>query len=32
VAALPRMIEGQMVSDIVPTFGSVNMIGGELDR
>jgi NADH:ubiquinone oxidoreductase subunit D len=32
VAALPRMIEGQMISDIVPTFGSVNMIGGELDR
>ena len=32
VAALPRMIEGQMVADIVPTFGSVNMIGGELDR
>ena len=32
VAALPRMIEGQMISDVVPTFGSVNMIGGELDR
>jgi NADH-quinone oxidoreductase subunit D len=32
VAALPRMIEGQMIADIVPTFGSVNMIGGELDR
>jgi len=32
VAALPRMIEGEMVADIVPTFGSVNMIGGELDR
>ena len=32
VAALPRMIEGQMVADIIPTFGSVNMIGGELDR
>jgi len=27
-----RMIEGQMVADIIPTFGSVNMIGGELDR
>jgi len=26
------MIEGQMVADIIPTFGSVNMIGGELDR
>ena len=32
VAALPRMIEGQMIADIIPTFGSVNMIGGELDR
>jgi NADH-quinone oxidoreductase subunit D len=32
VAALARMIEGQMVADIIPTFGSVNMIGGELDR
>jgi NADH-quinone oxidoreductase subunit D len=32
VAALPRMIVGQMVADIIPTFGSVNMIGGELDR
>jgi len=32
VAALPRMIEGQMVADVIPTFGSVNMIGGELDR
>jgi NADH-quinone oxidoreductase subunit D len=32
VAALPRMIEGEMVADLIPTFGSVNMIGGELDR
>jgi NADH-quinone oxidoreductase subunit D len=32
VAALARMIEGEMVADIIPTFGSVNMIGGELDR
>ena len=32
VAALPRMVEGQMIADIIPTFGSVNMIGGELDR
>jgi len=32
VAALPLMLEGGMVADIVPTFGSVNMIGGELDR
>jgi NADH-quinone oxidoreductase subunit D len=32
VAAIPRMIEGGMVADVIPTFGSVNMIGGELDR
>jgi NADH-quinone oxidoreductase subunit D len=32
VAALPRMIEGEMVADLIPTFGSVNMVGGELDR
>jgi NADH:ubiquinone oxidoreductase subunit D len=32
MAALSRMIEGGMVADLVPTFGSVNMIGGELDR
>jgi NADH:ubiquinone oxidoreductase subunit D len=29
---MPRMIEGAMVADIVPTFGSVNMIAGELER
>ncbi len=32
MAALPVMLKGEMVADIVPTFGSVNMIGGELDR
>ncbi len=32
VAALPKLINGGMLADIVPTFGSVNMIGGELDR
>jgi NADH:ubiquinone oxidoreductase subunit D len=26
------MIKGEMVGDLIPTFGSVNMIGGELDR
>ncbi len=31
-AALPKMINGGMVADIIPTFGSINMIGGELDR
>ncbi len=32
MAALPLMINGGMFADIVPTFGSVNMIGGEMDR
>jgi len=32
VAALHRMITGEMVADLTPTCGSVNMIGGELDR
>lgn len=32
MSALSRLLTGDMVADIVPTFGSVNMIGGELDR
>jgi NADH-quinone oxidoreductase subunit D len=32
VSALPKLIVGDMMADVVPTFGSVNMIGGELDR
>ena len=32
LAALHRMIVGEMMADLIPTFGSVNMIGGELDR
>ena len=32
VSALPKLLIGDMIADIVPTFGSVNMIGGELDR
>ena len=32
VAAMPEMTIGHYVADIVPIFGSVNMIGGELDR
>jgi NADH-quinone oxidoreductase subunit D len=27
-----RMLEGYQLADIVPTFGSINMIGGECDR
>jgi NADH-quinone oxidoreductase subunit D len=32
VQALPKMLEGAMLADIIPTFGMVNMIGGEMDR
>ena len=32
MSALPKLLVGDMLSDIIPTFGSVNMIGGELDR
>jgi NADH-quinone oxidoreductase subunit D len=32
MAALHRMLEGAMVADMVPTFGSINMIAGELER
>jgi NADH:ubiquinone oxidoreductase subunit D len=30
--AAEPMIRGEMVADIVPIFGSINMIGGECDR
>jgi NADH-quinone oxidoreductase subunit D len=29
---LHRLLEGRMLSDIVPTFGALNMIGGECDH
>ncbi len=32
MSGLHKMLEGCMVADIVPTFGSINMIAGELDR
>ncbi|MGB8953645.1 MAG: NADH-quinone oxidoreductase subunit D [Candidatus Aminicenantales bacterium] len=32
VAALEELIKGRYVADVIPTFGSMNMIGGELDR
>jgi NADH-quinone oxidoreductase subunit D len=32
MSALRRLLVGEMMADLVPTFGSVNMIGGELDR
>ncbi len=32
VSALEKMIKGHYIADVIPTFGSTNMIGGELDR
>jgi NADH-quinone oxidoreductase subunit D len=32
VSALSQQIDGAFVADVVPTFGSINMIGGECDR
>lgn len=32
MAALPKLLNGAQIADIIPTFGSVNMIAGELDR
>jgi len=32
LAACREMLIGEMIADIVPTFGSINMIGGECDR
>ena len=31
-AGLGKLITGRMISDVVPTFGSLNMIGGECDH
>jgi NADH:ubiquinone oxidoreductase subunit D len=32
MAGLHTRLEGYMLADIAPTFGSINMIAGELDR
>ena len=32
VSALEQLIKGRLIADVIPTFGSMNMIGGELDR
>ncbi len=32
MAALGQMVRGHMISDIIPTFGMINMVGGECDR
>jgi NADH-quinone oxidoreductase subunit D len=31
-AILPKLLVGLFIADVVPTFGMVNMIGGECDR
>ncbi len=32
MAALGRLIRGHLLADIIPTFDTINMIGGECDR
>ena len=32
VQGLAQLIQGRMIPDVVPTFGSLNMIGGECDH
>src|SRR2546426_976110 len=32
MSALSKILTGDMIADMIPPFGSVNMIGGELDR
>ena len=32
MSAFSEMIKGRMLADIIPTFGMINMIGGECDR
>jgi NADH-quinone oxidoreductase subunit D len=32
MGAFHEMIKGHMIADIIPTFGMINMIGGECDR
>jgi len=32
MGGVQRLLEGYQLADIIPTFGSVNMIGGECDR
>ena len=32
MSGVEELILGEQLADIVPVFGSVNMIGGELDR
>jgi NADH-quinone oxidoreductase subunit D len=29
---VPRMVEGQLLADMIPTFDTINMIGGEVEQ
>jgi NADH-quinone oxidoreductase subunit D len=31
-AALPHMMKGRLLADLIPTFDSINMIGGEVEQ
>jgi NADH-quinone oxidoreductase subunit D len=32
LSGVPRIIEGQMLADLIPTFDTINMIGGEVEQ
>jgi NADH-quinone oxidoreductase subunit D len=32
VASIPKMIEGQLVADVVAAIGSVDVVLGEIDK
>ena len=32
MGGMDRLVEGGMIADIIPTFDTINMIGGEIDR
>jgi NADH-quinone oxidoreductase subunit D len=32
MSGLPRMVEGRMLADLIPTFDTINMIGGEVEQ
>jgi NADH-quinone oxidoreductase subunit D len=32
VSALHKLVEGAMLADLIPTFDTINLIGGEIDR
>jgi NADH-quinone oxidoreductase subunit D len=32
LSGVPKMIEGRMLADLIPTFDTINMIGGEVEQ